>query len=154
MRCPDCSKFVSMENGEPDVSDLVVEYSDGTCHVTASVHHTRNCADCSTELKDYDYELEDAADLESFSGWEGLTKEERDEVLTMLKDGTIEPDVQAGDAEIDEGGGGRYQKNMITLTVPVTITIDGSLSKEKELHLDYSLDLIDSAAAGDYNECC
>lgn len=62
MRCPDCSKFVSMENGEPEFSGFEVSV-DGDADsfsvtITGEVHLDRNCADCGTTLKAADYSID------------------------------------------------------------------------------------------------
>ena len=54
MRCGSCNKFVSIEIGEPDVQDLQVS---GT-EVSTTIRLTKNCAECSTELADYTFEIE------------------------------------------------------------------------------------------------
>ena len=54
MRCPDCNKFVSNEENEPEVES--VEYNEGS--VTASVRIVNACADCGTELTEATFEME------------------------------------------------------------------------------------------------
>lgn len=54
MRCPDCNKFVSNEEAEPEVDS--VEYVDGS--VTASVRIHNDCAECGTELSEATLDLE------------------------------------------------------------------------------------------------
>jgi hypothetical protein len=48
MRCPDCNKFVSFEEEDPEVEDLEVG-DDGVVSMSARI--SNNCADCGTELK-------------------------------------------------------------------------------------------------------
>jgi hypothetical protein len=49
MRCPDCNKFASYDEADPEVNDIDVD-ADG--QVTAEIRITNNCADCGTELKE------------------------------------------------------------------------------------------------------
>ena len=55
MRCPDCNKFVSFDEGEPEVNNIDVD-SEG--NVTANVRITNNCAECSQELTEANFDLE------------------------------------------------------------------------------------------------
>jgi BRCT domain type II-containing protein len=52
-RCPDCNKFVGLETGDPEAEEP--EVSDGD--ITASVRVVLNCADCGTEMKEWNAEL-------------------------------------------------------------------------------------------------
>ena len=54
MRCPDCQKFVSFEEQDPDVES--VDLNDGT--VTADVRIVNACAECSTELTEASFSME------------------------------------------------------------------------------------------------
>jgi hypothetical protein len=55
MRCPDCSKFVSYDGSEePEVNTYDVD-ENGSVQVEVRIH--KDCADCSTELKEYTFEL-------------------------------------------------------------------------------------------------
>jgi len=51
-RCPDCSKFVSLEQAEPE---LEVEVNGNT--VAGTVRLVLACADCSTEMKEVNLEF-------------------------------------------------------------------------------------------------
>ena len=56
MRCPDCNKFVSFDaENEPEINDEAI---DEEGNVTASVRIVNNCADCGTELKEANFDLE------------------------------------------------------------------------------------------------
>lgn len=63
MRCPDCCKFVGLENGEPEMGDfeINVEGEPESFSVTISGSATlgRNCADCGTTLKSGDFEFDE-----------------------------------------------------------------------------------------------
>lgn len=54
MRCNNCNKFVSQDEGDPELSNE--EISEG--HVTAECRIVQNCQECSTELKDYTFNIE------------------------------------------------------------------------------------------------
>jgi hypothetical protein len=56
MRCPDCSKFVSLEEMEPEVESI--ELSDDGEQVNAEVRICNACADCGTELKEANFSIE------------------------------------------------------------------------------------------------
>ena len=55
MRCPDCNKFVSFEEAEPEVESLEAG-TDGT--VTATVRIVNTCMECSQELTEATLDLE------------------------------------------------------------------------------------------------
>ncbi len=107
MRCPDCAKFVGMENGDPEVNLLEVgevEEGGSSCTVTAEVSLVRNCADCSTELKRADLDTEVVVEL-------GDNKAKCES--PKAKDGQHELSVSELSCEATESGGGRYAKNLI-----------------------------------------
>lgn len=56
MRCPDCNKFVSQDAGNPEVNNVSINDGDITVEVDVVV----NCAECGTELKRGNLELEDS----------------------------------------------------------------------------------------------
>ncbi len=68
MRCPDCNKFASMDFSDPELEgdidvDVVYEKNAagvgvGSGTVKCEVHLTRVCADCGTDLKEANLELE------------------------------------------------------------------------------------------------
>lgn len=55
MRCPDCNKFVSQDLADPEVNDLTID-PEGNVH--AEVRVVVTCADCGTELKETNLEME------------------------------------------------------------------------------------------------
>lgn len=55
MRCPECKRFVSVEQGDP-TDGLVLEINEEA--VTGEVHLTIICAECNTELAEADVEVE------------------------------------------------------------------------------------------------
>lgn len=67
MRCPDCSKFVSLETAdEPEEQSLeVTNNNDGTATATGEATLSRNCGECSQELKQGSFEIEDLINLDA-----------------------------------------------------------------------------------------
>lgn len=60
MRCPDCNKFVSYdESAEPEVNDLQI--SEG--NVTGQVRVLLTCAECGTELKEANFDIDVSVEL-------------------------------------------------------------------------------------------
>lgn len=111
MRCPDCSKFVSLEFEEPEVENDLECDDDG--NVTGTLHIVRTCAECGTELK------EATIDLEADISGELPEKPE-------VKEGETAPDyeitIETGDVSSIEEGGGRYQKSYFGGEVTFTVT--------------------------------
>lgn len=71
MRCPDCNKFVSYDEQEPELS---VDLQDG--NITGSVRVVLPCAECGTELKEQEFDVDidckdfhDCAADEPEGGW-------------------------------------------------------------------------------------
>lgn len=95
MRCPDCNKFVGLETQDPEVNDLDI---DDAGSISGNVRVYRQCADCSTELKettfDIDASVEDLPNKCGDDDYHNLTIEETS-------------------CDLTESGGGRYKKNMI-----------------------------------------
>lgn len=56
MRCNECSKFVSFEEGDPEI-DLSLE-DDTKPVVTGTARIVLNCGECSTELKEANFDVE------------------------------------------------------------------------------------------------
>lgn len=56
MRCPDCNKFVAYDDSnEPEADDADID-RDG--HVSGTVRVYLTCAECSTELKEANFDLD------------------------------------------------------------------------------------------------
>lgn len=127
MRCESCAKFVSLENGDPEVNDLDITSEQVTCNVRL----VRTCADCSGEMKEANLDLEDTIDHPEIPKGEGDKHEF---------------DVEEDGAEVNESGGGRYKKNMIGVEVSYKAkcscgwTHEGTLTGEE--------------AAGSFEELC
>lgn len=133
MRCPDCNKFVSMEFSDPEVSSIEVS-EDG--EVTASVTITRTCADCGNDLKTA--ELEMAVDL----------GKECEEHVNEAGQDVHDLDVEQGDVNQIEKGGGRYAKSYFGAEVCFTITCKCDKTFEVEGTMS------DEIAASMMEECC
>lgn len=124
MRCPDCSKFASMEMQDPEVNDLTVEHvgpaanpKDGEMfNVRAEVRIVRACADCGTELKE-------------------ATLEMADEIAVKLPKGLTAEDVEVEEDSVEqiEEGGGRYAKSYFGATVHYKLIGAGKTLEEGEL---------------------
>lgn len=151
MRCPDCSKFVSMETGDPEVNSLEAEFSDGSIRVSSDVRVTRNCADCGTELKDHTYNPEDTIELAQFDAWQKLSESQRQALVKAGDAGDLEIEIEETGSSVDESGGSRYKANEITLTLDYQITVKGGGLAEP-ITFDGSLQEMETAGA--FDECC
>jgi len=157
MRCPDCSKFVSMENADPEVNDIEGQADIANVIITASVRGVRNCAECGTELKDCDMDMEDTVDVEQLDGFKKLTEVQQAGLLAALEAGEAEIEVEDNGGEVDEAGGGRYAKNMLTTRIlyKLTITFKAVESgNEVTVSIEHEGDLESKNAASEFNECC
>jgi len=121
IRCPECNKFASLENADPEVESLEIgDPEDGRATVTASVHCLRQCADCSTDMKETTFETEVEVDVP-----------EPEPIPVKTEDGpTDEPhehelEVEEVGVETTESGGGRYKKNEIGFSLDFTVTCAG-----------------------------
>lgn len=129
MRCPQCNKFVGMENGDPEAN---MDFTGGT--ISGDVRLTRNCAECSTELKDYTYSIEQQVDVPEGHEGEGHDLE-----------------LEHDDPEVVESGGGRYAKNMIGVSFECRIRCS---CQAKEADPLVTVTVEDSTNAGSFEECC
>ncbi len=134
MRCPDCSKFVSMDNGEPEDNGFQVD-DDGL--IEGSVRATRVCADCSTELKEYTFDF--TMQIPEDKMPRKPTEKETEEGAEMEVEVNLES---------TESGGGRYAKNMVGVSVEVTVTCTW------DADWSYIATNEDSVGAGSFDECC
>lgn len=146
MRCPNCSKFVGMENGDPEVNDVEVDNDGG---VKVEVRLTRNCAECSTELKDATFNLEGTCEklVEIFAA------------LTDAEKETAEWEADEAECEVTESGGSRYAKNMIGVTANVTVrlsveVVEGEKAGERVQKGEESIEMHDEMQASGFDECC
>lgn len=119
MRCPDCNKFVSLENGEPEEQSLEVSHHDGNrFEVTGEFRLARTCGECGQELKEATFQFAFETELE------GVTEEERENL-------SVEADV-----EVNESGGGRYAKNIFSLSGNFRIATDARELKSVDAESD------------------
>lgn len=149
MRCPDCSKFVGMENGDPEINSLEAEFSLGSFTITLDARHTRNCADCGTELKSIDINEEANLDPEDIPAFNELPEEKRKAFLEALESKEVEAEIEEDGSEADEAGGGRYKANQITVRVNYTLTMEHDGTKISHTGTIESVN-----TAGSYEECC
>lgn len=138
MRCNDCSKFVSLEMGDPEM-DQELTFDEGT--VSCTVRIVRTCAECGTDLKGADLEMELELDDAAF------------------KDSASDADHtgEGHDIEIDEGdiapieeGGGRYAKSYFGAEVSFALTC--SCDKDKPKRWTYEGTISDKIAASAMEE--
>lgn len=112
MRCPDCSKFVSMDTSDPEVEDVNI---DGTM-ITVNVHLVRCCSDCGTELKETTLSTDtdiDFAILEGHMEEDGSTIEGHEV--------TIDENSDCSSTERTEGKG-RGLKTFIGYEMDITVS--------------------------------
>jgi len=74
------------------------------------------------------------------------------EIVATHKGEGHELEVEAEDVEVDESGGGRYQKNIITATIHVKVRCSCQTADQKDPV--WEGDLKAEVAAGDFDECC
>jgi hypothetical protein len=148
VRCPDCNKFTGLENADPQVDEQTADFRDGLLSLQYSVTMSRECAECSQEMKSYSGDAEQDIEVDAIPGYGDLPKE----VQEGLIDGSIDVDVSVNESsEVEESGGGRYAKNIITTTVTCDYTLTFSHSG-KEYKLEGQEKLECSASAGDFEE--
>lgn len=138
MRCPDCSKFVSMENEAETTQDTEISVDDHGFSISVTVDVVRNCADCSTELKRGSFEMEESVPIE-----EGCKFRKQPESTTHGH----ELEVEAEDPEVSESGGGRYKKNMIGAEISYTVKCSN-----EGCQYEHKGTLTDEMAAGSFDE--
>jgi hypothetical protein len=141
---------VGLETQDPEESDSRVEYSGGSFQVAVDFRSVRNCAECSSEMKDFEGSAEGEFPLEDLDGWTDLSEEQRKELTKALEDGSIEPSLEVECGSTDESGGSRYRKNILTTTFPITISVEYGHPSPKTLTI--SGDVQAEAAASEYNE--
>lgn len=140
MRCPECNKFASYAGDEtPELESIEVDQTSGT--VTAQVRIHKDCADCSTELKEASLELE--TDLpEAFVT---LHCDSETGVHELVVDETVEPEpIEEYD---NPGRPARYQKTYYGATLETTVTCT-------ECGDSVTVTLTDKVPASAMDECC
>lgn len=146
MRCPDCLKFTGLET-QVDVNDGPdMKASKDGIDITAEVTVNRNCSDCGTTLKLMNFSTEKSVEfpIECVDG----------SVLDSMDDIDGESlEMDAGDAEEYESGGGRYAKNMVGFDL--TCTFKGNrkkASKGKPKEFEFEVILHEDEQASAYEE--
>lgn len=104
MRCPDCRKFVSYGEQDPE-TNLEVD-ADG--HITGEIRIVLPCGDCGTELKEATFQVEVDAEVESPEDLPG----DHAHSFTLEEDLTSTSDLQHTDRH---GRPIRYRRYMRTL---------------------------------------
>lgn len=82
MRCPDCSKFVSFDEPEPELNSVELDGST----LRASVRVVLKCADCGNELKDAEIEAEKEIEHDCKNEAEKARREKAGEELFEVTD--------------------------------------------------------------------
>jgi hypothetical protein len=153
-RCPDCNKFVGLENGEPEINSLdVTPNTGGILRVEADIRHVRQCADCSNELKEIDEHVEEEVDVEKFEGWDKLDEVQKKAIKDALENGEITVEADDSGTNADESGGHRYKKNMIVCTADYTLEFEWQPdAKLPSIKFKYNGQLRMENQASNYNE--
>jgi hypothetical protein len=136
-----------MENGEPQIGSIEVSRSGTDVEITADVEHTRNCADCGTELKSISISFSESLSLKDVGKPDEMSETDFEKWRAGLKKAEVEIDEDGSDS--DESGGGRYAKNMIGVVVDYTLKITSS-----KIELKKSGQLREENPASAYDECC
>jgi hypothetical protein len=96
-RCPDCGTFVSLEEADPELQDdgELEDTGDGSWQVTVDVRLVRTCANCSTEMKEYNETVEIVGDHDCTYDEDSLPPDvskddDRYELLGVDAEGTSE----------------------------------------------------------------
>jgi len=134
-RCSSCSKWVSLENDEPQ-EDSIEIVSDSEVQIDVTI--SRNCADCGQEMKNHEFSgVSTDIDVE----WTATHAPHED----GSDDGEHgEWEVETSAMELTESGGGRYAKNMIGFECTATVTCKCGETT--------TVQLSDQAAASEFDE--
>jgi len=136
-RCPDCTKFVSQEAGEPEVQSEQID-DDGS--FSFEVRITQLCADCSTELKEAT--LEFSGEMTDMEAWEAhkLAFPDAEHSLEIEVDAVEDTDSGPTTRKLKSGVvkhiSSRYVKTLYGAACTVTVTCScgkGIYSDEQEL---------------------
>jgi len=109
MRCPDCNKFVSNEEQEPDEAEIEVD-DDG--NITVQVRIVNVCADCSAELAE--------ANLDMTADAQSEVEEHKKECL----DAAFSVEQTSSERESRSEGKGRGMKTFYGAAVHYKVTCD------------------------------
>jgi hypothetical protein len=139
MRCPDCSKFVSLEFNEPELEGDLDVTEEGV--VTGSVRIVRACADCGTELKEASFDLE-------FTPNNDQIKDHLNPEGQSIHELEVEED---GVSQIEEGGG-RYAKSYFGAEVSFHVRCSCDAAKKTEERWSLEGTMSDKIAASGMDE--
>lgn len=116
-RCTSTNLFASYDEPESEVESE--DYSDGT--ITVSVRCVRPCAECSEEMAEYTFDMEQEVECPRCGAVCNTACSGEHE---LDADGNKLPDQapileleSVDDPDVSESGGSRYKKNIFTCTV-------------------------------------
>jgi hypothetical protein len=153
MRCPNCNIFVSMET-TPEMENIDVSYSDAdnSATVEGSVRCVRTCADCSEELKEYTFDIDETIDIDDAPGCscardmaEGSKLDEKGHLPDCRAKCEHDLTIDADEPDPTETGGSRYKKNMVGFSLSYTV-------KCNDCDFEETGDVADSAPASYFEE--
>ena len=132
-RCPDCMKFVSLEQADPEVDNLEVDEA-GT--VTGEVRLVLTCADCGGEMKEVTLDFDVEADLDLSSHIDAHNAAGEAFTLEVEEDGIDATDrYQTTDRHGKPIKNFRYQRHFYGFELSVKVTC----SCEREMEFDVSI---------------
>lgn len=132
-RCPDCNKFASIEEEEPEVESI--DINDG--QISASVRITNNCAECGTEMTEAQLEIEDQLESSLLEKHHGNKHE-----MSIEEDG-VERDQRTE-------GKGRGLRTFYGARITYKVTCSCS-KNDTPIHEG---ELYDDVQASSMDECC
>jgi hypothetical protein len=122
MRCPDCNKFVSYDEQEPEITDIDI---DGDV-VRGSVRVVLPCAECGTDLKECEMEFEIGIKQQPTAGeWE------IDDSSAELSSRTVDKDRHGKQIK-----NARYMKTMYGASIKVTLKTEAVEEEFLELECE------------------
>lgn len=137
--CDCVNKFTGLETGDPQEESA--DLDEGVILLEVSL--TRNCTECSTEKRSASYSFEhDISD--EIKGHIAARHPEHDGDKMGAPSMTLDVDY-----EVDESGGGRYAKNMISVNANYTVTCDECIGDDAKI-ADGTI--TESMAASEFDE--
>lgn len=137
-KCPSCNKFCAMEMQEPEVQDFSldnkVENGIVILLVTGQIRIVRTSECCGDEIKEANFDFADEFEIEGHVG-EGH-----------------EFEIEEGDVNPIEEGGGRYQKSFFGVDWTPHITC--SCGEEVKTKEDSYISFTDKIAASWMDDLC
>ena len=117
MRCPDCNKFVSFDEGEPELQSIDINGNSVTCEVRIVM----NCAECGQELKEAMLDMD--ADVDTGIGGDDVEHNGNGHELSVEEQG-IESTSRSGYFKkgVFVPAGGRYAKTYYGASVEFRVT--------------------------------